>query len=502
LYHNPLFAIDFYKVDHRRQYPPGTTEIYSNLTPRYFKPNHSFGADYDEKVVVFGIQAFIQDYLDTQWNTLFFYQEKHAVIEEYKTLIQKALGVSDFDTSHLKALHDLGYLPIRIKAIGEGFRVPIGVPVLTIVNTHPDFFWLTNYLETIISASLWKPMTSATIAFEFKKLLTHYATLTGSDPSFVDFQAHDFSFRGMSGWDDASLSGAAHLTCFKGTDCVSAIDYLDHYYDADRTVDITGMSVPATEHSVMCATGTYGELDTIRRLITQVYPEGIVSIVADSYDLWRTLDVYLPALYDSIIQRQGKVVIRPDSGNPVDIIMGDLSALPNSPAYKGALQLLWENFGGRVNAAGFKELNSKVGLIYGDAITLNRANLMLQLMHERGFASSNIVFGVGSYTYQYVTRDTLGFAIKATSAVIEGKRHAIYKDPITATKGNPKKSARGLLKVDLDVETGNFYLMSNVFQGDEESGHLQIVFEDGKLFNRTDLAEIRHNLEIELEHYS
>lgn len=500
MYHNPLFAIDFYKVDHRRQYPEGTTEIYSNFTPRYVKKNHSLLADFDNQVVVFGIQSFIKDYLMEQWKWLFFDRDKRTVIDEYKDLIQTALGIEEFDCSHLEALHDLQYLPIRIKAINEGFRVPIGVPILTIVNTHPDFFWLTNYLETIISASLWKSMTSATIAFEFKRLLTKYAKLTGCDESFVDYQAHDFSFRGMSGWNDATLSGAAHLTSFKGTDCVSAIDLLNHHYDASATASIVGTSVPATEHSVMCCGGEDGEFKTIKRLITQVYPSGIVSIVADSYNLWQTLTVYLPSLYKEINDREGKVVIRPDSGNPVDIICGDMCAVRDTPAFKGALQLLWETFGGRINSAGYKELNPKIGLIYGDAITVDRASLILQIMEEKGFAASNIVFGVGSYTYQYVTRDTFGFAMKATSAVINGKRHAIYKDPITGD-GN-KKSARGLLHVGMDMETGKFFLNDDTTESGEADGHLETVFQDGELLNVTDLSEIRHNLDIELEQFS
>ena len=254
---NPLLAIDFYKVDHRRQYPEGTTEIYSNFTPRYYKKSHSLLPDYDGKVVVFGIQGFIKSFFVEQWQRNFFGRPKSEVIGEYTDIIQTALGIADFDCSHLEALHDRGYLPIRIKAIDEGFRVPIGIPVLTIVNTKPEFFWLTNYLETALSAGLWKAITSATIAFEFKILLTKYATLTGSDLDFVKFQCHDFSFRGMSGIEDAIVSGAAHLTSFVGTDCVPAIAYLNEYYNGEATCTLVGTSVPATEHSTTCASIAY-----------------------------------------------------------------------------------------------------------------------------------------------------------------------------------------------------------------------------------------------------
>lgn len=500
IYQNPLCNIDFYKVDHRRQYPEGTTEIYSNFTPRYVKHCHSLLHDFDNQVVVFGVQYFIEKVLIGEWEEGFFEQEKHLVISNYRLLIEKCLGIEDFDVSHLEALHDLGYLPIKIKALNEGFRVPIGVPMLTIVNTHPDFFWLTNYLETVLSATLWKAMTSATIAFEMKRLLTEFAKKTGGDMSFIPFQAHDFSFRGMSGSEDAAISGAAHLTSFCGTDTVPAIRLLNHYYDASATVTCVGTSVPATEHSVMCCNGYNGEFDTIKRLITEIYPSGIVSIVSDSFDLWQVLTVYLPSLYKEINERQGKVVIRPDSGEPSDIICGDMCAVPDSPAHKGALRCLWETFGGRINKEGYKELNPKVGLIYGDAITVDKARFILELMEEMGFASTNIVFGMGSYTYQYVTRDTFGFAVKATSAVVNGERREIYKNPITAH--GSKTSHRGLIKVDMDQETARFYALDRQSEQSESEGWLETVYKDGKLLKRTNLGEIRKNLSIELEGFS
>lgn len=496
MHYNPLLAIDFYKADHRRQYPKGTTEIYSNFTPRYIKGKEKFLHDFDNHIVVFGIQYFIQDYLVNRWEWEFFSRDKGTVVKEYKRLICNALLLDDFDVSHIEALHDLGYLPIRIKAIEEGFRVPIGVPILTIVNTHPDFYWLTNYLETIISATLWKPITTATIAFEYKRLLTKYAKITGANESFIPFQAHDFSFRGMSGWQDATISGAAHLTSFYGTDCVTVIDLLNQHYDT-KNILIVGSSVPATEHSVMCCDGQEGELETVRRLITEVYPDGIVSIVADSYNLWNFLIHHLGVLHKDIMAREGKVVIRPDSGNPIEIICGNPLAIHGSPEYKGVLQLLWEEFGGITNSKGYKVLDSHIGLIYGDAITLKTAEIILTVMELQGFASSNIVFGVGSFTYQYVTRDTFGFAMKATSAVIDGKRVAIQKDPIT---GSGKKSAKGLLKVEVNMDSGLFELHEDVTESQEAEGALETVFENGQLIKKTDLKTIRDMLNLELEH--
>lgn len=493
---NPIFAIDFYKVDHRRQYPEGTTEIYSNFTPRWIKKSPSNASDNISKVVVFGIQGFIKEFLIEQWNKNFFGKPVNEVITEYKNVIEKSLGVADFDCSHIEHLHDLGYLPIRIRAIPEGMRVPIGIPVLSIVNTEPEFFWLTNYLETAISASIWKAMTSATTAFEFKKLLMAYAKETCETCEFVPYQAHDFSFRGMSGIDDAIMSGSGHLTSFLGTDCVPAISYLMKNYDIDPAVELIGTSVPATEHSVMCCNGKQGELETVRRLITEIYPEGIVSIVLDSYNLWTAVSEYLLSLRDLILARNGKVVVRPDSGYPEDIICGDSDAPEDSPAHKGVLQILWEIFGGTLNSKGYKVLDPHIGLIYGDAITLSRASSILSTILKQGFASSNIVFGVGSFTYQYVTRDTLGWAMKATSCIVNGERRAIFKNP-EITDSN-KRSAKGLLQVQRHFESGNFILNENVTEIEERNSFLETVFEDGELIRKTDFNKIRLNLEEEL----
>lgn len=248
---NPLQSIDFYKTGHHIQYPEGTTEVYSNFTARSSKLFNSTKG-YDNTVTFFGLQYFIKDFLIDSWNENFFNRPKEEVIQEYKKRMDTSLGVNAVGTKHIEDLHDLGFLPIRIKALAEGSKVPIGIPLLTIVNTLPDFFWLTNYLETALSCYLWKPITSATIASEYRRILTEYAEKTGTSLDFVKFQAHDFSFRGMSSLSDAAISGAAHLTSFVGTDTVLSIDLLEKYYNADATKELIGCSVPATEHS--CST--------------------------------------------------------------------------------------------------------------------------------------------------------------------------------------------------------------------------------------------------------
>ncbi len=239
---------DFYKVGHIFQYPEGTEYIYSNLTARSADKFKHFPNTFDNKVVFFGLQAFIQKYLVEAWEK-FFASDKSMVVAKYARRMKNSIG--PIDVSHFEALHDLGYLPILIKALPEGSRVNIGVPMFTIINTDPRFFWLTNYLETMVSAEVWKACTSATIAYQYRRLFDSYAIKTGTPKEFVQWQGHDFSMRGMDGIDSAARSGAAHLLSFSGTDTIPAIDFLEEFYMADSGKELIGASVPATEHSVM-----------------------------------------------------------------------------------------------------------------------------------------------------------------------------------------------------------------------------------------------------------
>jgi nicotinamide phosphoribosyltransferase len=408
----------------------------------------------------------------------------------YKRRMDTSLGAGAVPVEHIEALHDLGYLPICVKALPEGSLVPIKVPALVIYNTHPDFFWLTNYLETILSCYLWKPMTSATVARAYRRLLDRFAEESGADKGFVQFQAHDFSFRGLSGPEDAALSGAAHLTSFVGTDTVSAIDLLEDYYGGDAEKELIGCSVPATEHSVMCMGTNEAEIDTFRRLITQIYPKGIVSIVSDTWDFWGVITEYALTLHQEIMSRDGKLVFRPDSGDPVKIIYGDDDAPEGSPARKGAVECLWGTFGGTTTEKGFRVLDSHVGLIYGDSITLARAEAILSGLKAKGFASNNVVFGVGSYTYQFCTRDTFGFAVKSTYSEVEGVGREIFKDPVT--DNGVKKSAHGRLCVtNFD---GVYCLADRQDDIDPADCCLRAVFRDGKLLVDDTIAVIRDRL--------
>lgn len=494
IFRGPSYT-DFYKTGHKPQYPDGTTEVSSNMTPRsnaHAKASGRFSME--DFVVFFGLNYTMKHLLVEQWDRGFFMRPKKEVIDEYDRMIKHTIGPKYVDSQHFKDLHDLGYLPIEIKALPEGSKVAIGVPLFTIKNTLPGYFWLTNFLETTLSAMMWKPVTSATMAYEYRAVFEHFAELTGADKGFIDFQGHDFSFRGMSNIQDAALSGAGHLLSFKGTDTIPAIHLAEDYYGANIEKELVGASVPATEHSVMCMGGEFDEFETFKTLINDKYPSGIISIVSDTWDFWEVVTGFLPRLKADIMARDGKVVIRPDSGDPVKIIVGDEDAEVGSSEHKGLIQCLWDIFGGTETDKKYKVLDSHIGAIYGDSITLKRAQDILAGLEKKGFASSNIVLGIGSYTYQHVTRDTHGFAIKSTSGVVDGERRAIFKDP--KTDDGVKKSAKGLLMVDWDPSTG-YMLVDQCTEEEEKKGHLQTVFLDGHIIKEDTFSEIRGRLQEE-----
>ena len=484
---NPLLLTDGYKVDHRRQYPDKTTLVYSNWTPRKSRIE---GLD---EVVFFGLQYFIKKYIIHDFEEYFFKQPKEEVIKKYSRRINNYLGENQVGTKHIEDLHDLGYIPMVFKALPEGVSVPLRVPMFTMYNTIPEFFWLTNYFETLLSAVIWLPCNSATIAKEYRKVLDKYAGETSSVPEFVDWQAHDFSMRGMGGIEAAITSAAGHLLSFTGSDTIPVIDFFEDYYNANSDSELIAGSVAATEHSVMCMGTTEGECETFKRLVTEVYPKGIVSIVSDTWDLWKVLTDYLPRLKEDIVSREGKVVIRPDSGDPVDIICGNPNGKTEQEK-KGVIELLWDVFGGTTNAKGYRELIPQIGAIYGDSITVARATQIAERLKEKGFASTNVVLGIGSFTYQYNTRDTFGFAMKATYGEVDGEGRAIFKDPIT--DDGTKKSAKGLMKIDL--VDGVYHLTDNVSWEEEKQGELKEVFRDGKLLKDQSLSEIRARVKAQI----
>jgi nicotinamide phosphoribosyltransferase len=480
---NPLLLTDWYKLSHTAQYPPGTQRVYANWTPR-----GSRIPDINE-VVVFGIQYFIKYYLMEGFNKYFFDRPRARVIDEIRQQVRESLGKDLPSYDHIEYLYKMSYLPLRIKALPEGTLCPMRVPFGTIVNTEDANYWLTNAIETLSQCCTWQPITSATIAHEYRKLLDHYAKLTGMDPAFVPWQGHDFSMRGMSSPQSAVLSGMGHLLSFTGTDTIPAIRNLKAYYKAD-TGEMVGGSVPATEHAVMCAGGKVSEYDTFLRLITKVYPDGIVSIVSDTWDLWHVISDTVPRLKDVIMARDGKVVFRPDSGNPVKILCGDPEAT-DVRVRKGVVELLWDIFGGTMTSTGYKLLDCHIGTIYGDAITRARGQEIAERLAAKGFANQALL-GIGSYTYQYNTRDTFGLAMKSTNVVIDGVSMPICKTPVT--DNGVKNSANGLLRVNR--VDGKLVLQENVTEEEEKGGELETVFENGRLVKDQSLSEIRERLAI------
>jgi len=493
---NPLLLTDGYKTGHHQQYPKGTTLVYSNFTPR----SNKYAPKGCDQLVSFGQQMIVKQIHDAFANE-FFNRPKDEVCGEMKRELSMYLN-TDYDVAHFEALHDLGYLPIHIKAIEEGTLVPMKVPVLTIYNTLPEFYWITNYLETIISNLLWKPMTSATIAYQYRKVLTKWQEKTDAERSwFIDWQGHDFSMRGMDSVDAVISSGLGHLTSFSGSDSLPAIFGARKFYN--ETEFVAG-SVNATEHSVMCAGTKEDEVGTFRNLM-QTYPTGILSIVSDTWDLWKVCTEHVVTLKEEILARDGKVVIRPDSGDPVDIICGfekpdtlyrnpiDARKYRASDAEaKGVIELLWDVFGGTINEQGYKVLDSHIGAIYGDSITIERAEEICKRLEAKGFASTNVVLGIGSFTYQFNTRDTFGFAMKATYVEVEGEGREIFKNPIT--DDGTKKSATGLLSVFKNEDDLAYKLYDHCDWETEAKGELQTIYKNGQFENQTTLTAIRARL--------
>lgn len=542
---SPTLAKDVYKEFHKPAYHPDVTRVFSNFINRNGK--HS-NVPNNKRTANFGLQFHIIDFLINDWQDSFFNTPKDAMSKKHKRILSAMLGY-EVPTEHLEALHDLGYLPLEIRALPEGVMVPYGVPTYTVENTNDDFAWLTNSIETAMSADVWPMQTAATTAINYLKNFMEYDKATGGNGETCKFQAHDFSMRGLM-FRDGSKLGLAHLAVGNcGTDTIPAVVAAEEWYGADVDKELVGASVNATEHSVTCSWQEEGEKTFYEYLMKEVAPTGILSLVFDTWDFWNGVTEILPEMKDMIMSRDGKVVIRPDSGDPVRILTGyfadkeptlvdgmvsytsyqdgrydsvlidgkyyeifHYSSEGNRELYsigaeleehevRGLVQCLWDTFGGTEQKGAsdvmFKVLDSHIGCIYGDSITLERQLDILYRLTCKGFASSNVVLGVGSYTYQYVTRDTHGSAIKATNIVKNGKDVAIFKDP----KTDPgKKSAKGLTMV-IKGSDGEYHRVDEASRELFESGEneLKVVFRNGVLLKRWTLAQVRENFMKEIE---
>ncbi|AZV02185.1 nicotinamide phosphoribosyltransferase [Pectobacterium phage Arno162] len=578
---------DSYKSGHKAQYPLNSEFMLFNFTARsdkYF--NTPLAKD---GIISFGIRRFVEDYLRDHWNTSFFNRPKPEVLAEIDEIMNGVLGAETIPMSHWAALHDLGYLPVGVDAVPEGTLVPMKVPMMTFFPTHPDHAWVAGYLEDAFSNENWKVAAIATIAFHYKRICLQWAEKTCDNTDHIPWQCHDFALRGMSGMNDGALNNIGHLTSFKGTDSFPAVYTTKRVYGKNVPVCEIGNSVPATEHSVMTANimlnirQIFAELAddmdaeqryeaeraTFEHMITVVYPTGIASLVADSFNFFRTIGGITVDLKDKILARQGKLVFRPDSGNPYHIVCGyemihfneakeiilmrmekDVSrygALSiqsvkdtvendapqlqrlddiirreagaelliwnvgidgamtmnletkevrwmSTVEMNGALATLWDIFGGTWNDKGYKLIDEHVGLIYGDSITMELAQRIFSRMEEMGFASSNIVYGVGSFTYQYITRDTFGDAVKSTYLEVRDQNpFMLCKEPVTDM--GLKKSAKGCVYA-IQTEGGIKMvdgLTKEQYMEDVENGYTLFnrVFFNGECKNGEGIQTIR-----------
>lgn len=488
---NPLLESDFYKQVHWNQYPKGITKVVSYFVPRMSRLKG------DNHLIMFGLQSFIKEYLIEDFNEFFFSRPKEDVVREYKHLLDNTLGEGLYGIERVAELHDLGYLPIEIKALAEGTLVPIGVPMFEISNTHPDFAWLTNALESVISCELWHAMISANVGYKYRKIVDHFYDMSCDDNIPRRKALGDFSMRGQESKRSAYKSSAGWLLSFVNTATVPAVDYLERYYNCDCSKEEVGFGSVSTEHSVMCSNFAVDgdEITMIKRLLTEIYPNTSFSMVSDSYDYWNLVDNILPMCKKEILEHNGCLLVRGDSGDPVEVVTKTVFHL-------------WEQFGGTINSKGYKVLNPHIKAIYGDSITPQRAEAIYTILVNNGFAASNVSLGVGSFSMQCLesyaehaaiptfnpyTRDTFGIAIKATYAEDkDGKPIMIFKNPKEASF---KKSHKGCVVVlagsDGELRSEDEHVFKETYRADNA---LKTVFNDGKMTLECSLADIRKRL--------
>lgn len=466
---NLLLMTDVYKLGHMRLYKKGVTKVYSYLCARSTKK--------EQQALFFGLQPYLK---------LLAKGVSKADAEEFMSYYTEILGTTPpGDISEkIMALVELGHIPLEIKAVPEGTLIDNQNVLVSVTNTHPDFHWVVGYFESLL-LKVWNTTSVATLSHKFKRLATQFTKETSDSDFLLPFLVHDFGYRGVSSEATAELSGAAHLVNFAGSDTIPAIKFMKENYAGKGMI---GVSVPASEHSIHCSFGPteQDELDYVNSMM-DMNPTGIVSVVSDAYDYWRMLTVTLPKVKDKILARDGKYVVRPDSGDPMKILCGDPDAEVGSPAYKGTFSLLDEIFGSTKNSKGFKELNAKIGVIYGDGMYFDRYKAILTKMKEMGYANTNLVVGIGGLLLQQHNRDDLGFAFKATYAEINGVATELFKDPITDPG---KRSHKGLMML-VESDDGKFTTKDQVTWDEEARGALDTVFIDGTLLDECTLDEVR-----------
>lgn len=462
---NFLLATDSYKITHYKQYPPDVSKIYS-----YFECRRKKGAQFNE-VVFFGLQYLLKKYLTGRVVT----EEK---IQEAKLFYQMHFKQAVFDEEGWRKIlekHD-GRLPIRIKAVPEGRIIPRGNVLFTVENTDPSFFWLTNYIETML-VQMWYPITVATISREFKKILAKHLRATSGSLEGLNEKLHDFGYRGVSSQESAALGGAAHLVNFCSTDTVAGLLMAQRYYSCP----MAGFSIPAAEHSTIISWGRNREKEAFEQVLDQ-FTSGPVSVVSDSYDIFNACKhIWGDKLKERVMERSQDscLVIRPDSGDPAETLLE-------------VIKILEECFGSSLNSVGFKVLPSYLRIIQGDGIDLTSINEILQKLSEEGWSAENVLFGCGSALLQKLNRDTLSCAFKCSYVETNGKGMDVYKLPVT----DPSKgSKRG--RLSLRRNSSGFIETVERGAGKPEEDLLVTVYENGILLHEYSLDEIRKNAQLQ-----
>ena len=483
--HMPLLLSDTYKQTHDRMYPESITKLVSYWTPRKnMAPGH-------DKMVFFGLQEFISKFLVDGFNNSFFERPLSEIMKQYQTYMDTQLGHGNYDVEKVRKLWMLGYLPLKIRALPEGTLVNMGIPCIEITNTHPEFAWLVQWVECILQSELWAPCCYATIGYDYRQVANKYYSLTADDSIDPGMAMADFGMRGMSCLEDSIHASAAWLISFNKTSTIPALAHLDNYYRANCAKNKIGIGAVSTEHSVMGANFAIDgdEITFVKKLLTELYPNTSFSMVSDTYDYWNMVENILPQCKEEIMNHNGKLLVRPDSGDIIDISIKTIESL-------------WKNFGGTYNSKGYKVLDPHIGIIYGDGCTLTRVKTIYQELMQRGFAANNIVFGVGAFCFHgffeddkfwALTRDTFGIAMKATYGEFGDKKVFIFKDPKTDTD-HLKKSHKGCCMVWKDDE-GNYHCGDTLMGmcSDEET-ELKTVFHDGHFTKFYSFEKVRNNL--------
>lgn len=482
---NPMLLIDFYKAVHAEMLPTKITKSVSYFTPRMSRVRMW------NKVVMFGLQGFVKTYLIDYFNERFFERPIDEVISEYERIMDASLGKGVYGLQKIKDLHALGYLPIEIWALPEGTKVPMHVPMFCITNTHDDFAWLPQALESLISAEAWHPMLAATVGATYRDIVNKFYDETCDDSVSRNKALGSFDFRGEECTDSAIKAAAGWCLSFVNTATVPVIPYLEKLYNCDCTKESVAFGSPSTEHAVMCSNYAVDgdEITLLKRLLTEIYPDTSFSAVLDSYDYWNVIDNVLPQIKPEIMTHNGCMLMRGDSGDCIEVV--------TKTVFK-----LWDEFGGTINSKGYKVLDPHVKAIYGDSITIQRCERIYEILKDNGFAASNVALGVGSFSFQCVeedgilkpfTRDTFSSCIKATYCEIDHKPYPIFKNP---KEGGFKKSQKGCCLVYKN-DNGELYYKDE-YTWEEASCNskqeLKAIFRNSELLIDDPLANIRNRL--------